>query len=220
MDKNIKLTKADLNIPASAYRPVVKCPNCQSIYIENNKCEACGRSMLYHPVGEPFSAKSFYGLRSRYVESLSDFVIFYPVLENPHSLTAQSYVRNLAKRFSDLIANFNDPKLNNQLRERKLFYIECKDIIDELLRYGFKPDDIITLLEHNDSSLVGSELIQHTVLSAKKITPLKNAWNSFLDFRLWGVLRVDFALKAFLISATLLKVAVEFRYFISWQFGK
>jgi uncharacterized protein YdaL len=220
MDKNIKLTKADLHIPESAYRPVVRCPSCQSIYIENNKCEACGRSLLYHPIGEPLSSKSFYGLKARYVESFSDFVVFYPVLENPQSLAAQSYVRNLAKRFSDLLASFNDPNMSKKFEERKLFYIECKEIIDELLRYSFSADDIISLLENNDSSLIGTELIQHTLHSAKEITPLKNAWKSFLDFHLWGVLRVEFVLKALLISATFLKVAVEFRYFISWQFGK
>ena len=220
MDKNITLTKADLNIPTTAYRPVVKCPNCQSIYIENNKCEACGRSMLYHPVGEPLGSKSFYGLRARYVESLSDLVIFYPVLENPHSEVAESYVRNLAKRFSDLVSGFNDESMMKNFGERKLFYVECREIIDELLRYGFSADEIVTLLENNDSSLIGSELIQYTLGGAKEIVPLKNSWNSFLDFKLWGVLSVDFTLKAILIAATVVTVATQFRYFISWQFGK
>jgi hypothetical protein len=220
MDKNINLTKADLHIPTNAYRPVVKCPNCQSVYIENNKCEACGRSMLYHPVGEPLSSKSFYGYRARYVESLSALVMFYPVFENPRSDEAQSYVRNLAKRFSDLISAFNDESMMKNFGERKLFYVECRDIIDELLRYGFAADDIITMLENNDTSLIGSELIQYTLNSAKEIIPLKNAWNSFLDYRIWGLLTLDFTLKAILIAATVLFVAVEFRYFINWQFGK
>jgi hypothetical protein len=126
----------------------------------------------------------------------------------------------MAKRFSDLISAFNDESMMKNFGDRKLFYVECRDIIEELLRYGFAADDIITMLENNDTSVVGSELIQFTLTSAREITPLKKVWNSFLDYRIFGILTVDFSLKAILVAATIVTMATQFRYFISWQFGK
>ena len=75
-------------IPQSAYKPIKRCPNCQSVYLTDISCEDCGRSLLYHPIGEPFSAKSLYGFKERYYSNFSKIVKYYPFFENKISSSA------------------------------------------------------------------------------------------------------------------------------------
>ena len=124
MDYDFQANSETLQIPTNVYRPVKRCPYCLSVFITEKSCEACGRSMLYHPVGKPFSSKSFYGIKERYLENFSKPLSIFPVFEDKQSPQAQSYSRNLSKRFSDLITAFNTPDAIDQL-DRKLFYIEA-----------------------------------------------------------------------------------------------
>lgn len=219
MNYDFKTSAESLQIPQSAYKPVKRCPYCQSVYLTDSLCEACGRSLLYHPIGEPFGPKSFYGIKERYLESQHAFYRFFPQFEDKNSRYANSYKRNLSKRFTDLLEAFNsdEPMVKEN---RKLFYAESMGIIDEMLRYNVSPQLIQTVLEDNDASLVGRELLFYLQNTQANVLASKKWQQEFLDFRLWGIVRVEFVVKAFLITATLLFMAVYFRELISSQFGR
>jgi hypothetical protein len=219
MNYDFNTAQDALRIPKSAYRPIKRCPFCQSIYINDKSCEACGRSMLYHPIGIPFGPKSFYGIKERYVENQNVINRFFPQFENRESAEAKSYVRNLSKRFADLITGFNTPDLISE-DERKIFYAESMEIIDELLRYGFHAELIQSLLEENDNSLVGRELLVYLGQMRKLIKPEISWQKAFLEHRLYGVVRVEYAMKVVLITATVLTMAVKYKDIISSQFGR
>jgi hypothetical protein len=219
MDYDFRISPETLRIPSTAYKPVKRCPFCQSVFIGEKSCESCGRSMQYHPIGEPFGAKSLYGIKERYIESFNTINRFFPFLENKKSLMAKSYVRKLEKRFSDLISAFNsiDMIANDQ---RKLFYVESMEMIDELLRYGISPSILQALLLENDSSLVGQELLFYLQGSSSAMKAEKTWQDQVLNYRLWGVLRFEYFLKVSIITATVLTMAVKYKDIISSQFGK
>jgi hypothetical protein len=219
MNYDFEINTDALRVPPSAYRPVKRCPFCDSVFISDKSCEACGRSMLYHPVGDPFGPKSYYGLKERYVDSQNILVRFYPQLENKISVGAKSYVRNLSKRFADLISAFNSDSLMKN-DERKFFFAESQEIIDELLRYGIAPEIIQLLLEENDNSLIGQELILYLQKARLEIFA-DNSWHcDFLNYRVCGLLTVEFLFKVAIITTTILIMAVEYKEIISSQFGK
>lgn len=219
MDYDFNTSSETLRIPKEAYRPVKRCPYCQSVFITEKSCEACGRSLLYHPIGIPFGPKSYYGLKERYIENQNALVRFFPQFEDKNSKLANSYVRNLSKRFTDLISAFNSSELISA-NERKLFYVESIEIIDELLRYNVAPHLVQSLLEENDGSLIGQELLLYLQNASNSIQAELPWQTNFLEHRLWGVLRVEYFLKVVIITATVLTMAVKYKDIISSQFGK
>lgn len=219
MDYDFQTLPDSIRIPKSEYKPIKRCPYCKSVFLTDKSCESCGRSLLYHPIGEPFGAKSFFGLKERYIEKQNVLIKFFPIFENKDSGIAKSYVRNLSKRFTDLISAFNSDHLMEQ-QKRKLFYIESIEIMDELLLYGVHPELLQGLLFENDNSLLGQELLLYLQTAKTKISP-DIAWQKYLlDYRFWGILRTEYILKVIIISATVVTMAVQYRDIISSQFGK
>jgi hypothetical protein len=219
MDYDFQIGPDALRIPTTAYKPVKRCPFCQSVFIDENSCDACGRSMHYHLIGAPFSPKSFYGIKERYIESLNVFNRFFPQFENKKSIEALSYVRKLSKRFADLVSAFNSTELM-ATSERKLFYIESMELIDELLRYGTASQALELLLEENDNSSLGRELLYYVKQSSISIVEERSWIINLLNYRLWGLVRVEYFLKVVLVSATVITMAVKYKEIISSQFGK
>lgn len=219
MDYDFQTESQTLRIPKAVYKPAKRCPFCKSVFIDEKSCEACGRSMLYHPVGQPFGAKSFYAIKERYVESFSFFNKIFPQFENKQSPIAKSYVRNLSKRFSDLIAAFNTEDVIVH-EQRNYFYVECIAIIDELIRFGMPSELMQALLADNDHSLIGHELSVYLGQSKTQMSVDTHWKHNFLNYRLWGMVRIENFMKIIIISATVVTMAVAYRDIISSQFGK
>lgn len=219
MDYDFQTLPESIRIPKSEYKPIKRCPFCHCVFLTEKSCESCGRSLHYHPIGEPFGAKSFYGMKARYVENQNILMKLFPIFENKNSNYSKSYVRNLSKRFTDLISAFNSDHLILP-HQRKLFFVESIEIIDELLRYGINPHIVQTLLEENDYSLIGQELLIYLQSARSNIAPDISWKNYFLEYRFWGVLRAEYMLKVIIISATVVTMAVKYKEIISSQFGK
>ncbi len=47
---------------------IKKCPNCQSVYLNDKECEDCGYQLLDPDIGEPVDDRSFYSIREFYNE--------------------------------------------------------------------------------------------------------------------------------------------------------
>lgn len=181
-------------IPKSSYKAKKACPFCHSYYLTDTQCEACGKSLVYDPVGEPFSAKSFFAIKERYVEEFDVLTRFYPVFESLSSDEALAYTRKLKKRLIDLLDYFNYREAfydEKSLFERKLFFIECQFIIDELLSYGVSGESLITLLEKKSSGVLWQELVQYTHSTANKtFVDRRNLWMRFGDLRIFNTFKV------------------------------
>jgi hypothetical protein len=208
-------------IPASAYRPIKRCVSCQSIFLTDTNCEACGLSLLYHPVGAPFSSKSLYGFKERYYSSLPLYVRFFTILENKNSVVAKTYTRQLVKRLDDLLIAFGVSELIESSK-RRYFYIEMMELVDELLRYGTEPLVIQQKIENSMlevGPLLAQELLNYLIESKKENT-LAKPWDEQLLSQRLGGMRVEYILKMVLITATVLAIAVNYYEIISSQFGR
>lgn len=212
------------SIPLNVFKPIKRCRYCQSVYMTDTHCEACGRSLLYHPIGEPFSGKSFYGMKERYCESLPFLVRQFTFFENFHSPEAQSFVRQISKRFDDLLEAFTEEGVIPN-ENRRFFYIETMEIIETLILYG---TDQIVLEKKLEYSLSEKAPLLYQALNEQFVSRnnqlvkpnSKETWSeNFLNYRFYG-LRIDFILKALIISATVVSVAVSFYQVISLQVGK
>ncbi len=208
-------------IPQSAYRPIKRCPNCQSVYLTDTSCEACGRSLLYHPIGEPFSAKSLYGFKERYYSSFPLIVKFFPFFENKLSIKALAYSRHLLKRFDDLLLAFVKPEAISN-NNRRFYYVEILELIDELLRYGADPlvlEQKIEVHLMETGSLLSQKIIEY-IHESKLENTLTKPWNiMILDKFIMGV-RVESWIKIIVVTATAVALAVSYYGIISSQFGK
>lgn len=221
---NIEVDTADTSrpvIPQDVYKKIKRCPSCQSIYLSDSKCEACGRSLLYHPIGDPFSAKSLYGFKERYYASFSQFVKFFPFFENKTGPLALTYSRQLLKRFDDLLIAFGAPgTITNE--SRRFYYVEMLELIDELLRYGIAPPLLQEKIEERiieTGPLLTQKILEY--LSQSKLeNKITKPWGvQLLDKRIMEI-RIEFWLKTILITTTILILAVTYYELISSQVGK
>ncbi len=209
-------------IPESAYRPVKRCPTCKSVYLNDTKCEACGRSLSYHPIGEAFSAKSLYGLKERFYQTLPYLVRLFPLFENKSHIHVHSYKRNLNRRLLTLLSALADETVNLG-SDRRFFYIEVMELIDELLRYGESPLIIKMNIEDQlgfTAPLITVELLKYLESSKTQFNNSSALSSVCLNHRLWGIIRVELFLKIFIISATAVTMACYYFDVIRWQVGK
>lgn len=212
------------SIPETAYQPIKRCPNCQSVYLSDSKCEACGRSLNYHPIGQPFSSKSLYGLKERFYATLPYLVQVFPLFENKKDARALSYKRHLKKRFNDLLFALaqNETILPG---ERRFFYVELLELIDELLRYGESSSILRAKIEEElgfKGALITQDLLHYLDQSAAEFNSQNQLhWSAvILKHKLGGVLRVDLFLKCLIIGTTAVAVALTYYEIIRSQVGK
>ena len=211
MDLDFRPDANSLYIPKEAYRPKKRCPFCHSYFINDQSCDTCGRVLNYSLIGEPFSYKSFYGLKERYISQLGFWIKLFPFFEVKNSALASSYKRNLNKRFKDLLLGLSSFELiadNN----RVLFFIEAKNIANELLEYGELKSSLIAQMENE----IGDQLlIQHLAQSISGLQEPKNPlrhWSyNMLEYRLGGVVRFELLMKFFIIWAVVLFTALKFK---------
>jgi uncharacterized C2H2 Zn-finger protein len=209
-------------IPLGEYQPAKRCPNCQSVFLTDSSCEACGRSLFFHPIGEPFGAKSFYAIKERYIASLGPFLGYFPFFENQKSAGAKSYSRHLNKRFDHLLSAFGSLETMG-MDKRGFFYAEILELMDELLRYGTPSILIEQKIEEHFASigqLLAQELLIHVGESQTR-NHLGEGWRrEIFSYRFFGCIRIESALKVGLITATILFMAVLYYDFFSSLVGR
>ncbi len=216
------LRDQSLSIPAGVYKPKQRCPYCQSVHLTEFLCESCGRSLVYHPIGDAFGYKSYIGLKERYVESLNPWVRWFPLYEDKLSSSAKKYCRQLEKRFYELLSALQADAIPADT-ERRFFYIELIFLIDELLSYGFSKEQLAFKIENHfidSNQILSAELLM--VLSESDAYEENLSIKSldiFLNQRTFG-LRRDFIFKSLLIVATINYVAVYYFNFFSSLIGK
>lgn len=199
MEINIK-KETQLNIPVDVYRPYQRCEFCQSVYLTDNICESCGRSVRYDLIGQPFGYKSFYGIKERYVKALPLLVRLYPVFENIQSDLAKSHIRQIRKRLGAIAALSEHENLS-------LLQVEAFAIIDELIFYAVSINNIQAMVQDN-------LILEKYLLDAGLMMEPKKSWTSeVLDYKFQDVLSLKFTLQLFIICFSVWAI-------VNWQFGK
>jgi len=213
------------SIPADVYKPIKRCLACHSVYLTETRCEACGRSLKYHQIGEPFSGKSYFGIKERYNESLPLIVRLYPFFENIESPEAFSLIKHLVKRFDDLLlALASDGLIENE--NRRFFYIEILAIADTLHDYSFDLKLLETKLENTlmeNAPMLYQVLKEkiNEIIEGKSEILKKGTWTKrMLSHKLWGVLQIEFLLTAVLFSSTSVVLSYLLFDFLNSQGGK
>ena len=216
------LRESSITIPLEVYKPQVRCPYCQSVHLSEHLCESCGRSLIYHPIGEAFGYKSFIGIKERYIESLNPWIRWYPLYEDKLSPSARKYCRHQEKRFNELLTALQEDAMPPN-EERRYFYIELIFLIDELLSYGIPKDQIALKIENNfieSNQILSAELLRILHESNEYSPPAtQKKLDVFLKQRTFGLSR-DFIFKSTLIMATINFVAIYYYEFFSSLIGK
>jgi hypothetical protein len=193
--------ESQIRIPAAVYRPYKRCEFCQSVYLTDNLCESCGRSVRYDLIGPLFGYKSFYGIKERYLKQLPLYVRLYPLFENTRADRAKSFVRQLQKRLGDLVQVFDEHD------DKKLLFVEACEIINELLFFGVPVQVIRNFINEN------LEMERHLLEISEDIIAKKFWIAEVMSYRLAGAIRIKFVLQTLTLMALLL-------FIFSWQFGK
>jgi hypothetical protein len=180
--------ESKIRIPKDAYLPYKRCDFCQSVYLTDNICETCGRSVRFDLIGPPFGHKSYFGIKERYKQQLPAVIRYYPIFENINSKETKSLVRQLLKRLGDLATLLEDD-------QQKRFEIEGFEIINDLLYYAVSPVVI--------SSIISDHLPfeSYLAVASENITAKKTWVREILSYRLWGILRVGFILTTLTLLA-------------------
>lgn len=202
-------------IPKSSYKPKKSCPFCHSYYLTDTHCEACGKSLVYDPVGEPFSEKSFFAIKERYVEDFDVLKRFYPVFESIHSKDAKKYARKLKKRLIDLLDYFQFREAfydEESMHERRIFFIECQFILEELLSYAEPTNDLLKIIEAKSAGVLKEELIRYLVETAKNTkVDRRNLWEKFGDLKLYETLKVKTLITLGLLMGSLVGASLYYK---------
>jgi hypothetical protein len=187
--------EARIRIPKEAYLPYKRCEYCQSVYLTDNICESCGRSVRFDIIGPVFGYKSYYGIKERYINELSPIAKHYPVFESIKSNIAISYLRKLKKRLKDL--SLIDEHINKNLLD-----LECNLIIDELLYFHVPAQAINSLVLNN------WDLQLYLSVATQKISLKPKLMEAILNYRVGGVLRVKFILLTFTLLTVLMSLVL------------
>ena len=199
MDYNFN-NEAQFRVPVSAYQPYKRCEYCQSVYLTDNICESCGRSVRFDVIGKPFGYKSYYGIKERYINELPWLVQRYPIFETTTSDQAQALVRQLRRRLL----------LLGQLQEHddlELFFVEAYAIINELLFYSVSMQII-------EADLGNHIMLKNYLIEVNSSIVPKKPWlKEMLEFKVLGTMRVTFILQLITMLVSLIMV-------VNWQYGK
>ena len=202
-------------IPKSSYQPKKSCPFCHSYYLTDTHCEACGKSLVYDPVGELFSEKSYFAIKERYIEDFDIVKRFYPVFESIHSVDAKKFVRRLKKRLIDLLDYFQFRESfydEDSLFERRVFFVECQFIIEELLNYDQSTEDLLSLIDAKANGVLKEELIRFLLETSENvIIDRRTLWQRFGDTRIYHTVQMKTLITLFLFAGSLFGASLLFK---------
>jgi hypothetical protein len=209
-----KIYPGDILIEREA--PVKRCPYCESIYINDRQCEACGRLLDKHFLGEPFGVKSFYQLRANFWHERHPLFKVMPAPYFIPKILKERYRLQLLTRLMALYQYFllDDEELLES-EQRNYFFEELKEVVGELASFGQtvaplleRLDVVATKLEEkNLSTIKGQQQTLMEVVSAsyEQVGPLPSFLKLMLDYKVAGLLSIRFLLNVGL-----------FLFFLSW----
>lgn len=196
-------------------KETVKCPECNSVFVDNNECESCGYQLGFDFLGDPLGEKSFYSIRENYWEVLGTLGKIHLDLETFDKKKFERYQRKLLFRYNVLLDYFYN-KSNQRIDDRNLYLQEFTDLIIELVKYGVNEEELWKNIEEsNDLSHMLKKIQDSIVLGKKEKEELPSLFLSILNYRVFGLLRVGVIAVTFLGGVGVVAAALSFyRYMI------
>lgn len=183
------------------------CPSCSSVFITEKECEACGLQFQVDTLGEPYSDRSFYGLREKFLKEWPIAVRTGWLSLNPNSPEVQRYRRFLEHRL-DALMNYFFKAQDGDREKKKLFFIELEDLLAELRQVE---SNLQMLLEKYDSYFRHPfySTISDLFLSAEMKPITKTSFASLWWERpMWGLIRPSFMMKCLFAVALIAYVSI------------
>ncbi|GAB4010377.1 MAG: hypothetical protein Fur0010_02910 [Bdellovibrio sp.] len=183
------------------------CPSCSSVFITEKECESCGLQFKVDTLGEPYSDKSFYGIREKFLKEWPIAVRTGWTNLNPKSPEVFRYKRFLEHRMGQLMNYFfNDFDASKE--KRKLFLIELEDLVLELRQMEA---DLQKLLEKYDSYFrhplyrtISDMFLAAELKPITKTSMTSTWWNE----PLWGLIRPQFIAKCVIVASLVAYLAI------------
>jgi hypothetical protein len=187
-----------------------RCPKCKSVFITEKECESCHFQFTIEPVGTPYGFKSVTYIRS-------DFANDFPVInyfKNNFSYKVSStfpavieYKRKLNRR-REVLSRYLFESVRGERETRKLFFTELLDICYELIDLDSDVFQLLDRLEGHEKHPYYEKLTQLLVIHQQNKVSQKNIVNNFLNFSLFGLLRVRFLLVFGAITSLILMASL------------
>ncbi len=199
-----------LDLPKSSFRPIIRCPKCSSVFMDDGVCESCGINTKKSILSEPFSYRSFYGLKERFILKLSYLERRNLVALDFSSEKCLRYKKNLERRLGDIILGL---KIETDLpfEKRRIFYLEAKEIIEELFYLEVRSDEILALIsEHSLGQTIAQELINYFSEAKTNLLIRKSLEIPFLDRRPFGAFKWQTILKCTISFSLLIYFSLVF----------
>lgn len=180
-------------ISKEAYK---SCPKCESYFLTETACEACGYQLDFEKLGEPLGDKSFYSMREFYwsqlssIEKANNFQ-----LENKSSEKAKRYIGRILMRYNDLLEFFYSENARSN-PHFNIFFLELKDLVLELMKYDIPEKEIWKRVTDTESDGEDFEIslyqrIAYAIETGKQDrAKAKPSLQSLLSYRLGGVVNI------------------------------
>ena len=217
------LTNNDPRMDSTSLLPkplkeIQKCPECSSVFLDNNECESCGLQLGFDFLGDPLGEKSFYTIRENYWEVLGPVGKLHLELETLDKKKFEKYQRKLLFRYNVLLDYFYN-RTSQNFDSRNLYLQEFTDLIIELVKYDVREEDLWKNINDNDHSENLSHILKQIqesiILGRKEKDDTPSIVLSILNYRVFGLLRVGVIAVTFFGSIGVVSAALSFyRYMI------
>jgi hypothetical protein len=113
------------------------CKKCGSDVITESSCEACGFQLTFDPMGPPMGRKSFYYIKDEFNSRMGTLRKIAMLMEKERYLPLKMYTLKLQRRLDNLLVFFFQMNGGHKRpQEKKQYYIELRDLINELCQMG------------------------------------------------------------------------------------
>jgi len=199
-------------------KEIKKCPRCQSVYLTDKECEACGFQLNFNFIGKPFGHMCFYDIHENFYRMGTLRKLAYFTIDKKYSrylkyeLAIKRRLDNLLKYFFDHI----DPVEAN----RKYFYLELTHLVAEFEKLGLKKylsqkikDKVMSSEKETiaDNSVYVSKITSWIDHRENQQSQLKQ----LMTLKIWGTIRVGYLMLIMLLNLILISVGLKmFSYFV------
>ena len=183
------------------YMNVKRCTDCGSVFITDSECESCGKQFHLNLIGAPLGSNSLYSIKSEFDNSSSYTSELLTLINTVESPELKRYRRSLKRRFEVLLQFLTSNLDINEDNRRKIFLIELKDTIEEMMNKGVPYQWVASQINSvSDKDLEDS--LFYWIHSLEHQRTKFSLIDFMLNFRLWGVLR--FGTVFLLLSGTVI----------------
>ncbi|OFZ24991.1 MAG: hypothetical protein A2381_13010 [Bdellovibrionales bacterium RIFOXYB1_FULL_37_110] len=218
MNENMEVKIQGDLLHSQKVKAIKKCPRCQSIYLTDKECEACGFQLNFNFIGEPFGHLSFYESQEIFYRMGTLRRLAYFILDKKYSRYLK-YELAIKRRLDNLLTYFFD-HIDPVERNRKFFYLELTHLVAEFEKLGLKKYLSYRIKDKVMSS--DKETIAGNSVYVSKITSWidhredqKTKLEQLLTLKIFGTIRVGYIMLIMLFNLILITVGLKmFSYFV------